>query len=141
MRLARFLFFLGCALPTVAFSQQLSDEQMLQSLYGQEQINQDETLSTSSDFLIFKNTQGHYVQDMNGIKDISSYPDILAYQPQIEGVEILTADLAGSEFWLGAYGIPVQPKHYGYYRIGDTGVLFIVYPQDLITVLYQKQNG
>lgn len=92
-------------------------------------------------FMEFVNLHGYYTQDQNGFKDISEFPDVLSVPSRNENFGPLTLEAIESGFPLYAYDFPLREKHYGYYRIGDTGVLFIVYPLELSRVLYERQNN
>ncbi len=94
------------------------------------------------EFMNFVNAHGFYTQDMNEFnKDISEYPNALEIAPRSQDFATLTAESIASGFPLYAYDFPIRDKHYGYYRIGDTGVLFIIYPLELSRVLYERQNA
>jgi|GEM_PF-5992528 len=118
-----------------------SDVETLVNIYGTEKVT---TLQQSNpemlDYLIFKNKKAAYIQDMTGLKDISQYPDALEIQPVNDSFPALNSQILSGEFPLLGYQFPISNDMHGYYRVGDTGVLLIVYPEILIKMLYERAN-
>lgn len=122
-------------------AQQSAADQLLPVL-GTEKVTELQSSNPEQlEFLAFVNRQGYYTQDLGAHgKDISAYPDALAIQPKHEASQMLSEDAIESGFDLLAYHFPLQNNKYGYYRIGETGVLLVVYPLDLARVLFEKEQ-
>ena len=131
--------FVVWMLPSVGLTQtELSNPENL--LVQIAEISGDTDATTQWDYFVYKQSNGYYTQDMSGLKDISSFDDILQFSPVVEGVNPISTTNIESGIFLGAYAIPIEPDHYGYYRIGDTGKLFVVYPEVLIVKLFNASN-
>jgi hypothetical protein len=90
-------------------------------------------------FLIFQNANGFVVQDLSTHKDISGLPDALQVEPLSEAFPALTADSFEGDFQLFGYDFPVHHTDEQYYRIGNTGKVFIVLPSSTTRQLFQNQ--
>lgn len=134
------LVFLPLFIVVLAAKSQ-TDVEILVNIYGAEKV---ESLQQANpqmvDYLIFKNKKAAYTQDMNGLKDISEFPDALEIQPVNSSFPVLTPQILNGEFPVLGYQFPISGDMHGYYRIGNSGVLLIVYPEVLIQMLYNRQN-
>lgn len=92
------------------------------------------------DFLKYENESGYYLAEMPGEKQISAYPDALENQSIDASFDVLTTELLEEGILLGAYGFEVEQKAYGYYRVGESSTLMVVYPRELIQMLYDKEQ-
>lgn len=118
-----------------------SAEQVLAHIYGEEKmVSLSATNPEMIEYLVFKNVKAAYTQDMNAHKDISEFPDALLVQPVNDNFPALTPEILMNEFPVLAYEFPISNDMHGYYRIGDTGVLLIVYPEQLIKMLFDRNN-
>jgi len=136
----RILLILFCVVISGSMQAQ-NAEQVLVQIFGEEKIS---SLSANNpeliDYLKFKNIKAAYTQDMNGLKDITEFPDALLVQPVNANFPVLTAEILMEEFPVLAYEFPISNDMHGYYRIGTTGVLLIVYPEQLIKLLFDRNN-
>lgn len=141
MNLNRLFITLLLAVPLGLLAQDDSCESLLEAAYGTEKLeNLVSQNADGVDFLCFQNNNGYYMTSMPPGKTADSFPDILESSTiDAEIFPNLTLENIESGVFLAGYEIPVLPKHYGYYSIGDSDQLFVVYPQNLIRSLYEKQ--
>lgn len=121
----------------LAQAQTIQDDLLL--FFGESAVAQMQDNDTW-EYEVFRQTQGFYTQDLNGKKDISEFEDVSVLEGASDDLGILDLDKIENGLFLAQYNIPVNNDRYGYYKIGDTGVLFIVYPEVLIQKLYEQQN-
>jgi hypothetical protein len=126
---------LSCGL--VAEAQSIEGE--LQEFFGESAVAQMMDNGTW-EYEVFRQTQGFYTQDLNGKKDISEFEDVAVLLPISDELGVLDLNKIENGLFLAQYNISVENDRYGYYKLGDTGVLFIVYPEVLIQKLYEQQN-
>lgn len=92
---------------------------------------------TNTEYTEFKDQNGYYITDMNGEKDISSFPNALEIISPMN-VQLSEAHLENG-ISLSEFGITILDNKYNYFRIGNTGKLLVIYPEELIIQLYNKQ--
>lgn len=133
------LYFIILFLAAIASTNSaLAQEDALIARFGSEAITSIEG-TEKHDFLVFQNTNGFVVQDLSAHKDISELPDALDVEPLSEAFPALTADSFEGDFQLFGYDFPVHHTDEQYYRIGNTGKVFIVLPSSTARQLFQNQ--
>lgn len=120
-------------------AQAQSVEGELQEFFGESAVAQMMDNGTW-EYEVFRQTQGFYTQDLNGKKDISQFADVSVLLPISDDLGVLDLDKIENGIFLAQYNLTVDNDRYSYYKLGDTGVLFIVYPEVLIQKLYEQQN-
>ncbi|MCB0762067.1 MAG: hypothetical protein KDC12_11140 [Flavobacteriales bacterium] len=136
--LYRGIVLLSFLFSTVLSAQAQDAANRLVELWGSAAVEELQNNGTW-EYELFRQEQGCYLADMNGQKDISAYPDATQFVP-VEGLEALDLSKLEQGILLAEYNLPVLPHKYGYYRVGDTGFLLVIYPEDLIEMLYARQN-
>lgn len=135
------LIAFGLCLGILSQAQQQASDENLSLIYGAEKIVSLQSDNTEQlEFLRFENESGYYIAEMPGDKQISSYPDALDFIAVDDAFAMLSVELLESGVLLGAYGFEVSDKAYGYYRVGDSSTLMVVYPRELIQVLYEREQ-
>lgn len=107
--------------------------------FGQDAVNSVEGTEKLA-ILEFQNLHGYAVQDLTGKKDISEYPDALEVAPLTENTPPLTVEIIQTGFELFAYDFALAGRENQYYRVGDTGILLILYSTKNVKDLYYRQN-
>ena len=131
--LSLFLSFFFCPL--------LNAQDALIDRFGSEAINSIQGTEKLA-ILEFQNLHGYAVQDLNGLKDISEYPDALEIQAvNGNGPSLSEAILTSGNFELFGYSFPVSGTKNNYYRIGDTGKLLIIYSTNIVKELYNQKDN
>jgi hypothetical protein len=132
------LVFGVCAM---SFAQQEASDDNLVLIYGAEKISTLQADNPSQlDFLKYENESGYYLAEMPGEKQIAEYPDALEHLAIHESFAAINHELLEEGILLGAYGFEVTEKAYGYYRVGNSSTLMVVYPRELIEMLYAKEQ-
>jgi hypothetical protein len=140
MRLLRVIVLIVSALLSfgqLAEAQSIQDE--LELFLGESAVAQMVDNGTW-EYEVFRQTQGFYTQDLNGKKNISEFENVSVLEAASSDLGVIDLNKIENGIFLAQYDIPVNNDRYGYYRIGDTGILFIVYPEVLIQKLYEQQN-
>jgi len=124
-----------------SFCTMLQAQDALIDKFGSEAINSIQGTEKLA-ILEFQNLHGYAVQDLNGLKDISEYPDALEIQAvNGNGPSLSEAILTSGNFELFGYSFPVSGTKNNYYRIGDTGKLLIIYSTNIVKELYNQKDN
>lgn len=122
-------------------AQQTASNENLTLIYGEDKIialtegNEDGLA-----YLQYQNESGYYLAQMPADKSINQYPDALDMLSVDTSFPPLSIELIEQGILLGAYGFEISEKAYGYFRIGNTNQLMVVYPNELIQVLYEREQ-
>ena len=134
------LAFVGLLCSVCSLAQELGCQDKLELVYGLEKAQAIVDSGVEAiDFHCFKNSHGYYLSEMPASKSIAEFPNVLDFTSDFEGFgPELSPDNLDNVF-LGAYGI--QPLHdtYQYFRVGESNILFVVYPNTRIEKLYSQQ--
>lgn len=117
----QFIFFL-----LIVLTLRASAQDVLQDRFGADAIASVQG-SEKLEFLTYQNQHGYLVQDLQGIKDISDFPDALEVQPINSNYPQLTESILESGFDLFAYEFQVRQDEQQYFRIGNSGKVLVIY--------------
>lgn len=104
---------------------------------GAEKCNAMTASGMEAGFIEFLNTKGYYFQEQD-YKSFEEFKDALEVQPRSADFPAMSESLIREGFSLFAYDFPLREKHYGYYRVGNSNMLLVIYPLELSRKLYEK---
>ena len=104
---------------------------------GQEKYDAMIESGMEAGFIEFLNTKGYYFQEQD-YKSFDEFKDALEVQPRRAEFPAMSEALIRAGFSLFAYDFPLREQHYGYYRVGNSNVLLVIYPLELSRKLYEK---
>jgi len=90
-------------------------------------------------FIEFLNSNAYYFQEQSE-KSFEEFKDALDVQPRSDEFQPLTEELIREGFSFFAYDFPMREKHYGFYKVGSSNILLVVYPLELSRRLYEKNK-
>lgn len=124
-----------CLISVSAFGQTADDHQSLKNLIGYDLYEQIAAIGQDRiDAMAYINRHGYYVSDMQGQKDISSFPNALDVLPAYPDAPSLTEQLITSEnLDLMGYRFGDSATERLFYRIGDSDKLLVILPMNEIT--------
>ncbi|TVR40910.1 MAG: hypothetical protein EA392_02860 [Cryomorphaceae bacterium] len=103
-----------------------SAQDVLQDRFGADAIASVQG-SEKLDFLAYQNEHGYVVQDLQGMKDVSEFPDALEVQPINSNYPPLTESILDAGIDLFAYEFQVRQDDHQYFKIGNSGKVLVIY--------------